>query len=86
MHCTHDWWFFFKRLILRLLSFKIIACTLFKSNCNHGVIAYKNIMNAPCSYWLTFFENVTVCCYRSAALRSARERTERSHENIRDYF
>ena len=25
MHCTHDWWFFFKRLILRLLSFKIIA-------------------------------------------------------------
>lgn len=41
MHCTHDWWFFFKRLILRLLSFKIIACTLFKSNCNHGVIAYK---------------------------------------------
>ena len=36
MHCTHDWWFFFKRLILRLLSFKIIACTLFKSNCNHG--------------------------------------------------
>ena len=55
MHCTHDWWFFFKRLILRLLSFKIIACTLFKSNCNHGVIAYKNVMNAPCSYWLTFF-------------------------------
>lgn len=47
MHCTHDWWFFFKRLILRLLSFKIIACTLFKSNCNHGVIAYKNVMNAP---------------------------------------
>lgn len=41
MHCTHDWWFFFKRLILRLLSFKIIACTLFKSNCNHGVIAYN---------------------------------------------
>lgn len=55
MHCTHDWWFFFKRLILRLLSFKIIACTLFKSNCNHGVIAYKNVMNTPCSYWLTFF-------------------------------
>lgn len=55
MHCTHDWWFFFKRLILRLLSFKIIACTLFKSNYNHGVIAYKNVTNAPCSYWLTFF-------------------------------
>lgn len=47
MHCTHDWWFFFKRLILRLLSFKIIACTLFKSNYNHGVIAYKNVLNAP---------------------------------------
>ncbi len=55
MHCTHDWWFFFKRLIPRLLSFKIIACTLFKSNCNHGVITYKNVPNAPCSYWLTFF-------------------------------
>ena len=55
MHCIHDWWFFFKRLILRLLSFKIIACTLFKSNYNNGVIAYKNVLNTPCSYWLTFF-------------------------------
>ena len=55
MHCTHDWLFFFKRLILRLPSFKIIAYTLFKSNCNHGAITYKNVLNAPCSYWLTFF-------------------------------